>query len=153
MKIPASNIVELMAEKGRAPSFDSSGNIRGFRSRPGAPMSPQNSMGARGIPSSPGGGLSDANAWGRFFGGNSVEGVRLGYSPASPGIATAAKNRGIGLPYSISAGSPGVSQPFSVSPPPFPLMNTKSMFADTPSSDEYLGNVIGNAKQYLSRFT
>lgn len=32
------DILDYMASKGRSPSFNSAGNVRGFRSRPGAPM-------------------------------------------------------------------------------------------------------------------
>lgn len=83
--------VEEMEEKGRAPSFNARGQIDGFRSRPGAPMSPNDTLGGlTGISRPAGGGLSDRGAWGAFFGGNSPEGVRMGATATNPAIADAA---------------------------------------------------------------
>lgn len=38
------SLIDYFAEQGRAPSFDRRGNVRGFRSRPGAPQAANDSM-------------------------------------------------------------------------------------------------------------
>lgn len=58
--------VEEMAAAGRRPSYDSKGSVRGFRSRPGAPHSEQDTMtnlGVAGDVNSP----DRATAWSAFF--------------------------------------------------------------------------------------
>lgn len=58
--------VGYMAAQGRAPSFDSEGNVRGFRSKPGATSSPRDTANI-GIPSNFGGGLTPDSQWNAFF--------------------------------------------------------------------------------------
>lgn len=80
-----------MAAEGRAPSYDARGNVRGFRSRPGAPQSANDSMhNLTGIERPAAGGKSAPGAWGGFFKGNSPVGVAMGHEPTNPSIAAAA---------------------------------------------------------------
>lgn len=169
--------LEYMAAQGRSPSFDSTGNIRGFRSRPGAPQSPMDSMTGRGIPNNPKGGLSSAEDWGAFFKGNSPTGVRIGYAPASPSIAAAAfptgqprmttgnlTDGGYVGPITPTGNLPDVPTPGFSTPEgnadtanPFPNLPAPGMdglpaFTSTPPATEYLGNVISTARDYLKRF-
>lgn len=57
--------LQYMAAQGRAPSFDSTGSIRGFRSRPGAPLSDRDSMSGLGINAV--GSPDHAASWRAFF--------------------------------------------------------------------------------------
>jgi hypothetical protein len=66
------NAVELARrslEEGRRPSYDSEGNIRGLRSRPGATMSPRDAAQApyRLPAADPNTGFTDDDAWKSFF--------------------------------------------------------------------------------------
>lgn len=76
--------VEAMAAKGRAPSYDAGGNVRGFRSRPGAPLSKRDTLGGLGV-------AGDANspdrqnAWDAWFGKQAKpSGVMAPAAPAEP---------------------------------------------------------------------
>lgn len=67
-----SNAAELYRrsiEEGRRPSYDSAGNIRGLRSRPGASMHPRDEAQAayRLPPADPATGFTDDQAWKSFF--------------------------------------------------------------------------------------
>jgi hypothetical protein len=68
--------VQSMELKGRSPSYDARGSIRGFRSRPGAPLAKQDSMTGLGIAYGPND-TRRQNAWDAFFG-------KTASAPATP---------------------------------------------------------------------
>ena len=152
--------VEEMAEKGRKPSLDSAGNIRGFRSRPGATVSSRESMANLGIPGNPEGGLSDSTAWGSFFKGNSPTGVRLGFRATNPAIAAAANPLA-----ATSAPTPNPAAPmgntdadwrlvpglYPESEPDGSVPGFPGLASSTPNRAGYLDNVINTAQNFLRR--
>ena len=64
-------IIDYMTSRGRAPSFNARGEVRGFRSRPGAPQSERDTMIDLGVKREPWqeqiGGASTKQNWDTFF--------------------------------------------------------------------------------------
>lgn len=164
--------------QGRAPSFANQRGggqfIRGFRSRPGAPHSANDSMNNLTGMNRGADGFTDSADWGNFFKGNSPEGVRQGYAPNSQAIADAA---GVGqaespTDYRLVEGGTNRDGPISFSqmgnapetpslltdPEAFGSLSTPetsfgAIDAREPQSapPDYLGSVISNAQQFLRR--
>ncbi len=97
-----------MMDRGRLPSYDSRGRVRGFRSRPGAPMATPSSGLSSGSRATKG---ERDDQWGEIFGSNSNLGSRPGaggdplgttanplrFSPAQTSAIAAGK--GVALPF------------------------------------------------------
>lgn len=134
--------------QGRRPSFGKlrSGEmfIRGFRSQRGATVSERDTMAnLTGMNREPSG-FTNTQDWGSFFQGNSPTGVRLGYRPSTPAVAAAA----FPVPQQMPQ-APVVSD----NPTPLPAIpaSPASMMAQNAGAQDYLGNVISNAQEWMKR--
>lgn len=137
--------VDKMASQGRKPSYGQGMQLRGFRSRPGAPIAgnTDDRTGMRREKT----GFTNKEDWGNFFKGNSPTGVRLGYRANSPSIAAAAFPVPGNLDQQIQA--PIISD----NPvPAIPVVEPGAQLADVPTSTDYLGSVISNAQNWMKRF-
>lgn len=98
-----STAIDYAAAAGRRPSFDAAGNVRGFRSRAGAPQADPSSTlsagrtGALGVGSF--GGRSDTGAWDQFFKSGRTP---LSLAPEAP-VNAAAMATGFGGPNTLGS--------------------------------------------------